>query len=53
MPVKNNVSPLCGGDPPSAFHQQLPGLQHMQNPQHIDFITVWNRPGFPYGAPEV
>ncbi|XP_057671183.1 uncharacterized protein LOC130902915 isoform X1 [Diorhabda carinulata] len=54
VPVKT-AQPTCG-DSPSIFHQP-PGLPHLPPPPptHLDFngIPMWNRPGFPYGAPEV
>ncbi|KAJ8920949.1 hypothetical protein NQ315_015742 [Exocentrus adspersus] len=51
VPVK--AAPTLCGDAPSTF-QHPPGLTHLPPPPHIDFIApMWNRPGFPYGAPEV
>ncbi|CAG9826133.1 unnamed protein product [Diabrotica balteata] len=53
IPVK--TAPTTCGDSPAIFHQP-PGLSHLPPPPaNFDFssISMWNRPGFPYGAPEV
>ncbi|KAG5897001.1 hypothetical protein JTB14_010753 [Gonioctena quinquepunctata] len=52
VPAKKAVPTSCG-DSATVFHQP-PGLSHLPPQPHIDFMMpFWNRPGFPYGAPEV